>query len=58
MKLIHKYGHILSFIIGIYFCAINGMAYFEILDLQQLTFCFMLGNILNSIVQSASFKNK
>ena len=56
MKIIYKNGHILSFIIGIYFCIINGLGYLQILNLKSLTFGFMVGNILNSIVQSASFK--
>ena len=56
MKIIHKNGHILSFLVGIYFCVINGLAYFQILDFKSLTFGFMVGNILNSILQSSSFK--
>jgi len=55
-KLIQKYGHIISFIVGIYFCFANLMAFLQILTFKQLTFCFMLGNLMNAVIISASFR--
>lgn len=56
MKFIQKYGHIISFAVGIYSCLANLMAFLQILSFKQLTFCFVLGNLMNAVVISASFR--